>query len=172
MSKVSQNAPVIWCSRPPVPCIKVTDCCYLSDVKACFPAQLPSASIFTGAETWMTLVVIDRKCWFISPPRMLMGIHSSFFLSHSRRGEAVLQRQEFILHLSCKFFRTWKLQFLSWRLTVVVYSRWFWQECRNEENSHLKYFVFKNIFIMEWVFFMFLCFFWCCYKILIVMCNL
>lgn len=75
-------------------------CCYLMQQTAevvhhcnlllifiCSPAQLPpgaSDGMFTSADTWPTLVMIDRKYWFISPPHTLMGSHSSFFLSHNR----------------------------------------------------------------------------------------
>lgn len=45
-----------------------------------------SGSTFTSADTWPTLVMIDRKYWFISPPCTLMGSHSSFFLSHNGEG--------------------------------------------------------------------------------------
>lgn len=80
----------IWCSRLLRSCIKLTYCCSSSDVKrrslrlSSHLAVSPSA--FSSADTWPTLVMIDRKYWFISPPRTLMVSHSSFFSSHNRGG--------------------------------------------------------------------------------------
>lgn len=80
----------IWCSRLLRSCIKLTYCCSSSDVKRRslrLSSQLAvSPSAFSSADTWPTLVMIDRKYWFISPPRTLMVSHSSFFSSHNRGG--------------------------------------------------------------------------------------
>lgn len=80
--KVAQSAAFVWCSRLLRSCIKVTYCCGLS--REVLSSHLGvSDRTFTSADTWPTLVMIDRKRWFISPPHTLMGSHSSFFLSHS-----------------------------------------------------------------------------------------
>ncbi len=79
------NCMSIYPKRPEM-LLKVIESCRSSHVKCCCALSLyldESDTPSADADSWSTLVMIDRKYWFISPPHTVMGGHSSFFLSHN-----------------------------------------------------------------------------------------